>query len=182
MLHSLGYPDASIQPRYFPRQKVKGLPDGSFLVVAGGVGVMGGLKAWPAEAWDRLMGLIPIAKVQIGGVDDDDLHATYDYRGTGLPETAWIIEQARMVVATEGGMVHLAAATNTPATVIFGPTPVDSFLYPGHKAAMAPRCTPCFGAEPNWSRSICAVGDVSCRNFPSPDVVFEKIRGVFARD
>jgi glycosyltransferase involved in cell wall biosynthesis/ADP-heptose:LPS heptosyltransferase len=181
MLHSLGYPDADGRPRYFPRQKVKGLPD-AFIVVAGGVGVMGGLKAWPAEAWERFMSLVPIAKVQIGGKDDEDLHATYDFRGASLPETAWIIEQTRMVVAVEGGMVHLAAATNTPATVIFGPTPVESFLYPGHRAVQSPRCTPCFGAEPNWSQGVCAVGDVACRNFPSPEVVFEKIRGVCARD
>lgn len=182
MLHSLGYPEADIRPRYFPRQKVKGLPDASFIVVAGGVGVMGGLKAWPAEAWERFMDMVPIAKVQIGGKEDDDLHATYDFRGASLPETAWIIEQARMVVAVEGGMVHLTAATTTPATVIFGPTPVESFLYPGHWAAHAPRCTPCFGAEPNWSQGVCAVGENACKNFPSPEMVFEKVRGVFARD
>jgi ADP-heptose:LPS heptosyltransferase len=83
-----------------------------------------------------------------------------------------------MLVAVEGGMVHLAAATHTPATVIFGPTPVDSFLYPGHWAAAAPRCTPCFGAEPNWSQGRCALGELACRNFPAPESVFEKVRGV----
>ena len=179
MLHSLGYPDAEIRPSYFPRQKVASLPE-PFLAVAAGVGVMGGLKAWPAEAWDRFLDLVPVPKVQVGGKDDPDLRATFDFRGATLPETAWILEQARMLVAVEGGIVHLAAATQTPTTVIFGPTPVDSFLYPGHWAAHAPRCTPCFGAEPNWAAEQCAVGETACRNFPSPEAVFEKVRGVLA--
>lgn len=178
MLASLGYHDADIKPVYFPRQKVQGLPDGPFIAVAGGVGVMGGLKQWPAEAWGRFMRLLSVPTVQIGGADDDDLHATQDFRGASLPETAWILEQSKMLVAVEGGMVHLAAATNTPATVIFGPTPVDSFLYPGHRAVGVPRCTPCFGAEPNWSQGRCALNKAACVNFPPPEAVFEKVRGV----
>jgi ADP-heptose:LPS heptosyltransferase len=75
-------------------------------------------------------------------------------------------------------MVHLAAATDTPAVVIFGPTPTETFLYPWHRAAGVRVCTPCWGAEPMWSAEQCAIGLDACGNFPSPTEVMAQLMEV----
>lgn len=175
MGESLGFDLESIRPIYKPRQKCA-LPETPYLTVATGVGVMGGLKRWPAESWARFAESIRRPLVQVGGPEDEPVPGAIDHRGASLPETAWLIEQSEMLVAVEGGMVHLAAAVGARATVIFGPTPTAPFLYGGHVAVTVPRCTPCWGSEPNWSAETCAIGDSSCRNFPNPDAVIDRVR------
>lgn len=183
MLRSLGLglETDSIRPIYSPRRapaQPLPFPNSPVIAIAGGVGPMGGLKKWPVEAWADLIQKAMaegFRAVQIGGAEDELLPDAVDLRGLSLAETAWVIDHARAVVAVEGGMAHLAAATDTPAVVIFGPTPVVTFSYPGHKAARAIGCTPCWGAEPMWSAEQCALGQDTCFNFPSPNEVLEQL-------
>jgi len=175
MLTSLDLESDSIRPIYKPRQKCE-IPAEPYLAAASGVGVMGGLKRWPAEAWAKLLAGIGVPVVQVGGSEDEPLPGAVDRRGASLPQTAWVLENAAGLVAVEGGMVHLAAATGIRVAVIFGPTPVETFLYPGHWAAVTRRCTPCWGAEPNWSQAVCAVAEPVCRNFPNPDTVLDQVK------
>lgn len=181
MLESLGLESESLRPIYTPRQKCE-LPEGPFVAVANGVGVMGGLKRWPQEAWARLVEQIHaevgLPVIQIGGEQDLLIPEAIDFRGRSLAVTAWTLEQAALMVGVEGGMVHLAAATGTRTVVIFGPTPTEAFLYPGHWAVKAPRCTPCWGFEPHWAQETCALGHSSCANFPTPEAVGEQVRSL----
>jgi ADP-heptose:LPS heptosyltransferase len=136
---------------------------------------MGGLKRWPPGQWPTLASMLRSAGhalVQVGGHADDPVEGvTYDYRGAGLPETAWLLAESDALIAVEGGIVHLAAAVMRPERsvgVIFGPTPVVSFLYPGHIALKGPDlCAPCWQVEPTWKHAQCAIGAGSCVNFPS---------------
>lgn len=178
MLRSLGLDDTDIRPTYTPRQAPQeSLPD-RYVAIATGVGVMGGLKRWPADRWaelTNLLGHLGVVAVQIGGKEDDHAVGALDYRGLSLPETAYVLDHAQMLVAVEGGMVHLAAATGTHAVVIFGPTPVVPFLYPGHVAAVAEQCTPCWQALPTWPEEICAIGERACVNFPGMEAVLTHV-------
>src|SRR6185295_19236263 len=130
MLRSLGLDDADIQPVYHPRElPQEPLPE-RYVAVATVVGVMGGLKRWPQARWAELtslLGHLGVVTVQVGGKEDEPAAGALDYRGLSLPETAVVLEHAELLVGVEGGMVHLATATNTRAVVIFGPTPVTPF-------------------------------------------------------
>lgn len=183
MLRSLGL-DAgdgeptNIRPVYRPREAPQEpLPD-RYVAVATGVGVMGGLKRWPKDRWAELtslMGHLGVVTVQVGGKEDEPAEGALDYRGLSLPETAYVLEHAELLVGVEGGMVHLAAATGTRAVVIFGPTPVGPFLYPGHVAAVAPQCTPCWQSLPTWPEETCAIGEPACVNFPGVEAVLTHV-------
>ena len=181
MLATLGLDTSDIRPVYTPRQPYGGLPEG-YVAIATGVGAMGGLKRWPMDRWEGLLtDLSEFHAVQVGGREDELVPGAIDARGLSLPETAWILEHARRLIAVEGGMVHLAAAVGTPAIVIFGPTPIDAFLYPGHKSVGVQLCQPCWQAEPNWSEERCAIGRRECANFPMAMSVAGRLRLELAR-
>jgi len=189
MLDSLGL-EGPIWPVYEPRAEPSldraAWPVEPYVVLATGVGAMGGLKRWPAERWTALasaLHLDGLHLVHVGGTGDDAVDGIdFDYRGASLPETAWILEHAQALIAVEGGIAHLAAAVMRPfwgpdgqkvpngqfIGVIFGPTPTRPFLYPGHTALVLPEfCTPCWQVEPNWKHAKCSIGAPSCVNFPS---------------
>ena len=66
---------------------------------------------------------------------------------TTLPILAYIYKKARMVVTTDSGPMHLAAAVDTPVLAIFGPTdPSRTGPYgAGHTVIRSTEdCSPCF--------------------------------------
>jgi len=66
---------------------------------------------------------------------------------TTLPDMGGLLKEMDLVIANDSGPVHLAAAVNTPALVIFGPTdPKRTGPYgKGHRVAMTSlSCQPCF--------------------------------------
>jgi glycosyltransferase involved in cell wall biosynthesis len=187
MLDSLGL-DGPIWPVYESRTKPIPAPERPYVTLATGVGAMGGLKRWPAENWAKLareLQMDGIRLAQVGGVGDDAVDGVdYDYRGAGLRETAWLLAESRLLIAVEGGIVHLAAAVMGPSRVvgvIFGPTPPVAFLYPGHVALKGPDlCSPCWQVEPNWKHAQCSIAQPSCVNFPSVTEVMIALRSAEA--
>jgi len=66
---------------------------------------------------------------------------------TSLPELACLYQKARLVITTDSGPMHLAAAVNTPVIALFGPTdPQRTGPYGfGHTIIRtALPCSPCF--------------------------------------
>lgn len=179
MLKSLGLEAPSIRPIYTPRQQPREEVPPLYLLLASGAGAMGGLKRWPDEYWGALVDDIyeryTIQAIQIGA-HDALIPGAIDMRYLTLPETAWLMDHARGLVTVEGGMMHLAAATNVPTSVIFGPTPQQNFLYDHHRPLGAMSCTPCWGVEPMWSHERCALGEQVCVNFPSLSDVVNEVR------
>ncbi len=111
------------------------------------------------------MALIDRPAVQVGTLVDPLIDGAIDARGASLAATASILEQANGMVAVEGGMAHLGAAVGLRSTVLFGPTPIVSFGYPGNRNLGTARCLPCFWFE-GWAHNVCALGASSCVNFP----------------
>lgn len=64
----------------------------------------------------RKMGLTP---VQIGSAKDNRIPSACDFRGIGWRETAALLQRVEFVVCTDSAINHLAAATDTPAIVLF---------------------------------------------------------------
>lgn len=189
MLESLGL-TGPIWPVYEPRMRPDRVPEQAYIAVATGVGVMGGLKRWPQENWAKLSPRLRkehgVDIVHVGGLGDDAVDAqVMDYRGAGLPETAWLLQHASLLIAVEGGMAHLGAAVmspESPVAVIFGPTPEAPFHYPGHVVLKgADLCAPCWQVEPTWKDSQCAIAQPSCVNFPSVTEVMETVKPYLPR-
>jgi 3-deoxy-D-manno-octulosonic-acid transferase/heptosyltransferase-1 len=66
---------------------------------------------------------------------------------TSLKQLAALYQRARLVVSTDTGPMHLAAAIGTPVVALFGPTaPWRTGPFgPGHQIVRAPApCAPCF--------------------------------------
>lgn len=67
---------------------------------------------------------------------------------TTLTQLADLIRSAHLFIGTDGGVMNIASATNTPIVALFGPSNADAWRpwSPGNKAIVLrslPRCSPC---------------------------------------
>ena len=94
---------------------------------------------------------------------------------TSLPGLAALLVQARLLVSTDTGVMHLAAALGVPVVALFGPTaPWRTGPYGGGHVVLRRglECSPCF-------RRRCE--DPRCLSGLAPEVVMEAVREVLAR-
>ena len=118
-------------------------------------------KLWPkkqfAELADMLIGQYDMKIVFTGGIKDYSIIQTItssmkgraiNFAGkTTLTELAALYEKAALVVSTDTGPMHLAAAVGTPVVALFGPTaPWRTGPYgTGHRVIKVElECSPCF--------------------------------------
>ncbi|MHB8092457.1 MAG: lipopolysaccharide heptosyltransferase I [Syntrophales bacterium] len=92
------------------------------------------LTGGDAEPLEKIMKLMKTKALNLGGK-------------TSLRELAALYKRAKIVVTTDSGPMHLAAAVGTPTVALFGPTdPVRTGPYgPGHRVIRTGiNCSPCF--------------------------------------
>jgi 3-deoxy-D-manno-octulosonic-acid transferase/heptosyltransferase-1 len=125
-----------------------------------GIGiVLTGGEAGPLE---RIRGRMRTNAVNLGG-------------RTTLRELACLYRQAALVVTTDSGPMHLAAAMGTPVVALFGPTdPARTGPYgPGHRVIRrALSCAPCLRKQCETTR---------CMTEISVKEVFEAVREILWR-
>jgi heptosyltransferase-1 len=105
----------------------------------------------------RIMGMMPSAPLSLAGQ-------------TSLKELAYLYTRCRLLVTTDTGPMHVAAAMGCPVVALFGPTaPWRTGPYgKGHKVIKAdPGCNPCF-------KKRC--DHMTCMNEIGVDQVFEAIK------
>jgi 3-deoxy-D-manno-octulosonic-acid transferase/heptosyltransferase-1 len=142
-------------------------------------------KLWPNRRFARLADRLVLAYgadvVFTGGPEDRPVVAdiisqmtqpALDLSGrTRLTTLAALYRRARLVVSTDTGPMHLAAAVGTPVAAVFGPTaPWRTGPFgPGHAVVrLGPECSPCF-------KRICPRGDHLCMAGLGVDAVLEGI-------
>lgn len=131
-------------------------------------------RRWSAENFADLAGRLLQAGrpvVLLGGGNDAAIAAAIttaqpgviDLSGkTTLAEAAALLRGARLVIANDSGLMHLAAAVNAPLIAIFGPTPPEELkpltagsvtVWKGADLA----CAPCYkdGVFPACQRRSC---------------------------
>jgi ADP-heptose:LPS heptosyltransferase len=112
------------------------------------------LKRWPVEHWKKLIELCPDEKfVLLGGFHDRFIadfvsiapDRVVNFAGRlGLMESAALIARARMAVANDTGLLHVAEQLGKPAVALMGPAP---FGFPSRPSTrileMDLACRPC---------------------------------------
>jgi len=151
-----GVEDVKLWLRPEDRKLARLLNGRDYAVVHNGAGGSCIAKMWPGKHWAALVGWlrgIGLEVFQVGWRDDPLVQGAHDLRGfTTLRETAGLIEGARLLVDTEGALVHMAQAVGQKnAIVLYGPTPPVCFGYPGHEAVVTPlECRGCWYAARDW--------------------------------
>ncbi len=122
-----------------------------------GIGVV--ITGSDAEPIERIVRRMETRAVNLGGQ-------------TSLRELACLYRQAALLVTTDSGPMHLAAAVGTPVIALFGPTdPARTGPYgPGHRIIRGVMpCIPCF-------RKHCETGD--CMRAIAVETVFSAVKEV----
>lgn len=125
-------------------------------------------KEWPQERWGDLVDrLAPDYELmQIGTPSDPVLPGTSDLRGkTSLMGAAELIASARLFVGLESGLMHVAAAMQTPAVIIVGgrSKPIETCYAFNHNITRSPACVGC-GLNQGCPH------DLSCLDIPVAEV------------
>ena len=95
---------------------------------------------------------------------------------TGLKELAYLYGQCRVLVTTDTGPMHMAAAMNCPVVALFGPTsPLRTGPYgSGHRVITSgAACGPCF-------KKMC--DQWSCMRDITVDSVYEAVKEILLRE
>jgi heptosyltransferase I len=122
-----------------------------------GIGIV--LTGGEAGPLDRIRALMKTEAANLGGL-------------TSLRELACLYRQAALLVTTDSGPMHLAAAVGTPVVALFGPTdPARTGPYgPGHRVVQSGlSCVPCL-------RKRCETGD--CMAQITVEEVFTAVKGM----
>lgn len=147
------------------------------------------MTLWPTKLWksqsfselvDRLEKELGLGVIFTGGEQDWDPVEEIIARASPSPvnfcgrlnllELAALFKRCALVIATDTGPMHLAAALGTPVVALFGPTsPVRTGPYgPGHVVVRTGiPCSPCY-------KKRCA--DPKCMYEITPDLVFQAVK------
>lgn len=127
-----------------------GLEPGAYIVIEPQTKDSDSTKRWPDEHWQALIDLLKNKYPQIKcvniGPGKIDVQGLIDVSGkTSFRESARFVQQAKLIVASEGGLGHLAAAMGTASVIVHsGFTPVGLTAYEKEKTVYHPvACAPC---------------------------------------
>jgi heptosyltransferase-2 len=154
------------------------VPDG---VVALVPGARWASKRWPAAHWRSLADRLAargLALVAVGSAEERPLLSGPDViDGYGLPlaATAAVLRRARVVVASDTGLMHLATAVGRPVIALAGPTVRAFGYFPyGVAAQVVERPLPCRPCSASGSHH-CPLGHHRCMIEITPDVVAQAV-------
>lgn len=143
-----------------------------YLVIHAGVGAYSQARTWPAERFAAVAQALrtetDLAILAVGTADEREaarpllkVPGVVDLLGaTSVSELAALLNRAQLVLGADSGVVHLAAALNTPTIAIFGPSNHEAWQPFGaveHRIGQGPipasralvvraglPCSPCF--------------------------------------
>lgn len=150
-------------------------------------------KEWPVDHWIALVGRLAAAGADVavlGGPESvaaceaiaaaGGAHAASSSGRLGIAPTAAVIQAARVAIAGDTGLMHLAAAVGTPVVALFGPT-VRAFGFTPYKAVATIlerdlACRPCSAQ----GGPVCPLGHHRCLVDIIPDTVLSATKRLLA--
>ncbi len=191
-MHCLGYDD-DLQFGVTPnssRSKIITIHDGFDIhnrnIVSGRA-----TKTWKWDHWNDLvrmlhaqypdykviqLGASPTAR-PIDGVDECLIDKTT------ITEAFDIVAKSSLHIDGDSGLVHAAARLDTPAIVLWGPTPDNFYGYDQHTSIRSKACEgSCYGVKTNWNDK-CPIGHASpiCMDEITPEQAMKEVESVFRR-
>jgi lipopolysaccharide heptosyltransferase II len=91
---------------------------------------------------------------------------------TSIPQLGALLKRADLLLSSDSGPAHMAAALGTPQVTIFGPTDPAIYAPCSAKAVVLRRdlpCSPCYDAR---ATAECRFGHVNCMRQLTPDEVY----------
>ena len=91
---------------------------------------------------------------------------------TTIPQLGALLKRADLLLSSDSGPAHMAAALGTPQVTIFGPTDPGVYAPLSAKAVVLRRdlpCSPCYDAR---ATAECRFGHVNCMRELTPDEVY----------
>ncbi len=150
-------------------------PAGTYVALA--PGAAHATKRWPAAHWRALARQLLLERcgtVAVGSASERgllDVPGVVDAFGLPLGPTAALLRRARLVVANDSGLMHLATAVGTPVVALFGPTTRQLGYFPYRARALVLErdlaCRPC---SP-YGGAYCPRGDHRCMIGITPEEV-----------
>jgi hypothetical protein len=149
---------------------------------------MGGtkqVKVWPRSKYSQLVTVIkdtypniPVVQISAGaetGISGVDILI----KNENLEDVKIVLKNAITLVASEGGMVHLATQFETRCVVLFGPTPVHYYGYPTNINIIATACKECMEVTEDWATECVRYFETPiCMESIDAEVVMEAVKEV----
>lgn len=188
-----GIPVPSARPRLYYNDwsspALDGLPRAGQTLVALAPGASWPTKRWPADSWRALAAAL-IARghdvVGMGVADDPDVGSGHSLRGrTGVRDAACVLRAARLLVACDSGLMHLALAAGTPVLALFGPTDPGILIRDEPLLTVMSNerdCRGCWNAGRMADPGVCPLGVADCMETVSSDRVLECVEGILNRE
>lgn len=150
-----------------------------------------GSKLWPRQHWAELARLLAAAGADmvVTGAEADRPWAQAIIQGSGVGQSigdltgrtslrvlAALLKRADVVVSTDTGAMHLAAAMDATVVPLFGPTApwrTGPFGQSENVVRLGLDCSPCF-------KRTC--DDPRCMSDISPEMVAQKAAGLFTKN
>ena len=144
-------------------------------------------KSWPLEYFRELIAMFlkdyPDLDVVLTGSGEEESvleSLVIDSRvknlsnKTTIPQLAYLIKEAEVVITNDSASLHLASSVNTPTVAIFGPTSSDKYGPLSDGSVILKRsyiCSPC-------ERSQCLFFDKRCLSSIKPEYVLKILKRV----
>ena len=146
-------------------------------------------KRWPEHHWVALTEMLSakgLGILVLGGKDESDvgdrLAAIAGRRGASaagkfdLAGTAALLKRARVAVAGDTGVMHLATAVQTPVVTLLGPTVREFGFVPYHaRSTILERELPCRPCS-KMGGPVCPLGHHHCLESITAEEVAEAVR------
>ena len=142
-------------------------------------------RNWPKSNWKELAHLLKqqfphIKIVQLGNKTSEpfDFVDICLVGKTTVADLPYVLQQARLHLDGESGMVHLANLTQTPCVVLYGPSRAAYLGYARNTNLQAPFCGGCMNINKHWMTQ-CVLGyppEKQCLASITPQQVLEAIK------
>ncbi|OGT36040.1 MAG: lipopolysaccharide heptosyltransferase I [Gammaproteobacteria bacterium RIFCSPHIGHO2_12_FULL_37_14] len=151
-------------------------------------------KEWPETYWVTLANKIKQAgyRIKISGGTADEVARAYRIAKQcdgvdvlpqlSIAKMAELLAQAKVAVAVDTGLGHLAAALGTPTVSIYGSTnPIYTGALGKHSAHLAAQfsCAPCLNRQCHYKKPSVVIP--ACYTSVSPPVVFTAVMNMIDR-
>ena len=141
-------------------------------------------KSWEHKYWEQLIAMTDIPFIQVGTTFDLPVYGAIDIRGkTTISQLLGLLHDAKAIVCTEGGIMHLAYAVGNYNTIVMrGPTRGMFYHYPQLHNLDSYLCEKCHWLDGDWYKDCYYRLDTICMKSITPMRVYNTLEAILDED